>query len=92
MEKVLKKFIDEREQVISVIAEHVNNERFTKRDLAEMVLDLALTQSTNSDEFLDSVKELCEENECTLYVWHAQQFGYFDEAFTPLGHFDDYRD
>lgn len=64
-----------REQAISIIAEHVNNEYLTSRELAEIVLDLALVQSTNAEEFVDLIEELSEENECTLRVWHAQQFG-----------------
>ena len=64
-----------REQAISMIAKHVNNEYLTSRELAEKVLDLALVQSTNAEEFVDLIDELCEENECTLRVWHAQHFG-----------------
>lgn len=65
----------DREQVINVIEKHVNNEYLTSRELAEIVLDLALVQSTNEDEFVDSIKELCEKDEDTLLVWHTRLFG-----------------
>ena len=81
MEKVIKKDEDAREQAISVIAKHVNNEDLTSRELAEIVLDLALVQSTNADEFVDLVEELSEKDEYTLCVLHAKQFEYLEEYY-----------
>lgn len=68
MEKVIKKDEDvKREQAIRIIAEHVNNEYFTKRQLAEIVLDLALVQSTNAEMFVNFIHELCKKDEKTLW-------------------------
>ena len=67
----MAKVNEKREQAISVIAKHVNNEHLTSRELAEIVLDLALAQSTNADEFVNSIHELCEEEEeCVLRAYH----------------------
>ena len=66
MEKVIKKDEDAREQAINIIEKHVNNELLTSRELAEIVLDLALAQSTNEDEFVRIIKELCKKDEYAL--------------------------
>lgn len=76
MEKVIKKDEDAREQAISIIAKHVNNEIFTERELAEVVLDLALAQATNAKMFVRIIKELCKKDEYTLSILYAKQFGY----------------